>query len=67
MSARPGPGGGYRATGIPTAILHPGSERNRLFSTTITSLRSASGKKKGRPDVGAADLAPGSVILFHRL
>src|SRR6266550_3256214 len=31
MSARPGPGGGYRATGIPTAISRSGSKRNRLF------------------------------------
>ena len=35
MSARPGPGGGYRATGIPTAISRSGSERKRLITTGI--------------------------------
>ena len=36
MSARPGPGGGYRATGIPTAISLTGSLRlTSVFQPTV--------------------------------
>jgi len=35
MSARPGPGGGCWATGIPTAISLRGSQRNRRQSELV--------------------------------